>query len=262
VGVGTSKDIDWGVRDENPGLVMVLLGVLFVKMKRKYPAKNEPKKTARAKNINSFFRFKKFISFPFSARQLTFVFLSITFGIIIGAGVVYYIRSEPSIPAQQATKESYWLLLHRKSNREFLYKGIPGDENGSALVKTFNVKAGVPGQKPTPLPHLLRRDYWIIIGKMETRDNPETSPYFLTLDVPSSDFEPYGPYPYVECNGQCNWDLQGSFGLHGINNDTKRLSASDPGSSGCVRHSDEDITYLYHLLDPNKEEIRYYIKDI
>ncbi|MEX2007452.1 MAG: L,D-transpeptidase [Candidatus Levyibacteriota bacterium] len=204
----------------------------------------------------------KFISFSFSAQQLVFVFLAFIAGIILGAGVVYYIRSEPSIPAKQTTKESYWLLLHRKSNREFLYKGIPGDEEKSMLVKEFTVKTGIPGEKPTPLPHLLRREYWVIIGKMEARDNPETAPYFLTLDVPSSDLEPYGPTPYVECGGQCNWELFGDFGLHGVNGDMQKLSKDNPGSSGCIRHSDQDITYLYNLLDPNKEEVRYYIKDI
>ena len=68
--------------------------------------------------------------------------------------------------------------------------------------------------------------------------------------------------PYTECNGQCNWILPGAFGLHGVNGDLSRLSIENPGSSGCIRHSDEDITYLYNNLDPQKEEIRYYIEDI
>jgi hypothetical protein len=160
------------------------------------------------------------------------------------------------------SKESYWLLLHRKSNVEFLYKGIPGVKEKSKIIKKFQVKSGAPGQKPTPLPELLGREYWLITGKVETLDNPETAPYFLILDIPYSEEYPYGPTPYLECNGQCDWVLPGSFGLHGINSDPSRLGAGNPGSSGCVRHKDEDITYLYNLLDPEKEEIRYYIEDI
>jgi len=161
----------------------------------------------------------------------------------------------------RAENESYWLLLHRKSNIEYLYKGVPGDESQSELIKTFNVKTGIPGERPTPLPHLLGREYFILIGKMKTPDNPETAPYFLTLDVPVTDQPPYGPADYPECPDGCNWELPGYFGLHGVGGDNSKLSKEDPGSSGCIRHSDEDITYLYNNLDPSLEEIRYYIID-
>jgi len=170
---------------------------------------------------------------------------------------------------KQPEEKSHWLLLHRKSEKEFLYYGIPGEREKSGLVKTFSVKVGTPGERPTPLPKLLGREYWFITKKTESFDNPETAPYFLELDVPVTDEEPYGPEPYNECNGpastrdeQCNWILPGSFGLHGVNGDNTKLSDEDQGSSGCVRHADEDITYLYRLLDPQKEQIRYYIEDI
>lgn len=60
---------------------------------------------------------------------------------------------------------------------------------------------------------------------------------------------------------QCNWNLPGNFGLHGTGGNPSKISPEDPGSSGCIRHSDEDITYLYEILEPEKGEIRYYIKD-
>lgn len=152
-------------------------------------------------------------------------------------------------------------MLHRKSNIEYLYQGRPGGIKESQLIRKFTVKTGIPGQRPTPLPKLLGKEYWIITGKAESKENPETAPYFLTLNIPAPEEPPFGPAPYLECNGQCHWELPGEFGLHGINGDESRLSAEDPGSSGCIRHRDEDITYLFNLLDPNKEEIRYYIKD-
>lgn len=160
------------------------------------------------------------------------------------------------------TKLSYWFLLERKSQKEYFYQGVPGDKTRSSLVKTFRVKSGIAAERPTPLPRLLEREYWLITGKYETKDSPETAPYFLTLDIPYSDEYPYGPTPYLECNGQCDWILPGSFGLHGINNDPTKISPENPGSSGCIRHTDKDITYLYNTLDLQKEEIRYYIEDI
>lgn len=167
------------------------------------------------------------------------------------------------------TESSYWLILHRKSNLEFLYFGVPGEKNESRLIKTFRVKTGIPGERPTPLPKLLGRDYWLIVKKAESKDNPETAPYFLALDIPVSETEPFGPKPYLECSDpltgeakQCNWEVLGEFGLHGIGGDDSKLSDEDPGSSGCIRHNDRDITFLYNFLDPENEEIRYYIKDL
>ena len=169
--------------------------------------------------------------------------------------------SKPVLGISSSTSDSYWFMLSRKSNIETLYKGIPGDEKKSKQIKTFMVKTGMPGERPTPLPQLFGREYWILVKK-ELSDNPETAPYFLTLDVPTKDEEPFGPEPYLECNGQCNWVTPGLFGLHGTGEHPEKLSPEDPGSSGCIRHSNEDISYLYNLLEPEKEEIRYYIKDI
>lgn len=165
-----------------------------------------------------------------------------------------------SLPAEQIDK--YWMLLHRKSNEEFLYKGTPGDSVNSVLIKRFHVKAGIPGEKPTPLPQLVGHDYWLIVDKLESADNPETAPYFIVLDVPVPSEEPYGPAPYKECDGQRNWEVPGYFGLHGVAGDMEKLSLQDPGSSGCVRHADEDITYLYNILEPSEYEIRYYVRDV
>lgn len=158
-------------------------------------------------------------------------------------------------------KPAYWLQLYRKSNIELLYFGEGGNVNNSYLVKTFKVKSGILGEKPTPLPKLLGREYWLITEKVESFDNPETAPYFLALDVPVTDEEPFGPPSYNECNGQCNWQIPGYFGLHGVNGDLSKLSNENAGSSGCVRHKDEDITYLYYLLEPEKLKIRYYVSD-
>ncbi len=159
-------------------------------------------------------------------------------------------------------EKSHWFMLHRKSGIEHLYYGKMGDVNNSRLVKTFQVKSGNPDSSPTPLPNLLGRDYWLVIKKESSSDNPETAPYFLTLNIPVSKDLPYGPDPYSECDGQCDWVLPGYFGLHGVNGNSLKLSKDDLGSSGCIRHSDEDITYLFNLLDPEKEEIRYYVEDI
>jgi len=173
--------------------------------------------------------------------------------------------SNPSIKGdhtQVTPKKSHWFVLARKSGREFLYYGVLGDHNNSRLIKIFQVKTGVPGESPTPLPSLLGRKYWLITKKEISAHNLETAPYFLTLDIPVTDTWPYGPVPYEECNGQCDWILPGSFGLHGINGDISKLSKEDPGSSGCVRHKDEDITYLHNILNPKDYEIRYYVEDV
>jgi len=171
------------------------------------------------------------------------------------------------------TQSNYWFMLHRKSNIEYLYRGTPGNVSKSRLIKSFKVKTGRPGERPTPLPKLVGREYWLIIEKHEEKNNPETAPYFMTLDIPAPSVEPYGPEPYLECGGkpsfakasadkQCDWILPGDFGLHGVNGDISRLSEDDPGSSGCIRHRDQDITYLYNLIDLSENEIRYYIEDV
>lgn len=190
-------------------------------------------------------------------------------GIAAGVFAIYLIRPEKIIIKPKALQE-YWLILNRSSNIEKLYKGVAGDKSQSVLVKTFTVKTGIPGQTPTPLPQLLGRKYWKIIKKYPSVNNPETAPYFMELDIPVNSEWPYGPTPYAECtgsvsagiDGQCNWEFPGYFGLHGINGDISRLSSENPGSFGCIRHKDEDIAYLYELLTPEKEEIRYYIEDI
>jgi hypothetical protein len=230
-------------------------------MKNTYPVRNKNIVINKKKNKNLGF-LSLFMSLYFTTRgQLLQLFL------VLGlAFLAFFLLG--SFTKEENTnfispKESYWLLLHRKSNVEYLYSGVPGDRGKSRLLKIFPVKTGVPGERPTPLPRLLGREYWLITGKVETKDDPETAPYFLILDVPYSDEYPFGPSPYLECGGeQCDWILPGSFGLHGINGDPARLSSGNPGSSGCVRHRDEDITYLYNLLDPDEEEIRYYIEDI
>lgn len=191
-----------------------------------------------------------------------FLFIGVLISISILLGSYYYEQKTVSKTVfSLQTQNSYWFLLQRKSSIEKLYQGVPGDESMSRLVRTFPVKTGIAGERPTPLPQLLGKEYWILIKK-EISENPETAPYFLTLNVPTLDEEPYGPMPYLECNGQCNWVTPGAFGLHGTGGQREKLSPEDPGSSGCIRHSDEDITYLYNLLEPEKEEIRYYIQDI
>lgn len=157
-------------------------------------------------------------------------------------------------------QNTYWFHLVRGENIEYLYRGIPGDAAKSQLVKTFQVKVGTPGESPTPLPGLVGKRYWTIIDKYSSAENPETAPYFLELDVPGWDTEPYGPTPYEECNGQCFWRLPGEFGLHGVNGDLTRLSEENIGSSGCVRHSDEDITYLYGIIKI-EDKVRYYVTE-
>lgn len=187
---------------------------------------------------------------------------------IVVASAFYLTASAKPKKAVVFEKKAHWFMLHRKSNVEYFYYGTPGNKERSELLKTFQVKTGIPKERPTPLPQLIGREYWLLTKKESASDNPETAPYFLTLNVPGIEQEPFGPSPYVECNGptsqrgeQCNWVLPGAFGLHGVNGDETRLGKENPGSSGCIRHTDRDITYLYNLLDPQKEEIRYYIED-
>jgi hypothetical protein len=182
------------------------------------------------------------------------------FGMLLASLLGLTGKKEPEL-IQVPEKKAHWFILHRKSNSEDLFYGVPGNKEKSELLKTFTVKSGIPGERPTPLPQLVGKEYWVITEKHEEKENPETAPYFITLNVPAPENEPYGPVPYLECNGQCNWVRPGAFGLHGVNGDASRLSDENPGSSGCIRHSDEDITYLYNTLNPEKEEIRYYIED-
>jgi lipoprotein-anchoring transpeptidase ErfK/SrfK len=188
--------------------------------------------------------------------------------VAIIAGGAFILTASAKPKDQEITlskKEAHWFMLHRKSNVEYFYYGVPGEKSASKLLKTFTVKTGIPRERPTPLPRLVGREYWILTKKESSADNPETAPYFLTLNVPGGDKEPFGPSPYLECgeaaSQQCNWSLPGAFGLHGVNGDESRLSDENSGSSGCIRHKDEDITYLYNLLNPQKEEIRYYIEN-
>lgn len=182
-------------------------------------------------------------------------------------GFLNFQKSQVNGEKTVSIPEKYWFILHRKSGEEILYLGAPGDINNSKIVRKFQVKTGA-SWSPTPLPNLVGREYWKIIKKESSKDNPDTSPYFLTLDVPADENWPYGPVPYTECkdlngnNIQCDWVQMGYFGLHGVGGNNEKLSKDDYGSSGCIRHRDEDITYLYNLLDPEKEEIRYYIKNI
>lgn len=186
----------------------------------------------------------------------------ILFILILGLSLTMMISKPAQNKLLSEGEFAHWLLLHRKSDVEFLYYGIVGDKKKSRLVRIFRVKAGIPGKRPTPLPQLLGRQYWLVTNKVETIQNSETAPYFLTLDIPVLPYNPYGPESYLECNGQCDWVLPGNFGLHGVNGENIKLSVSNLGSSGCVRHSDADITYLYQLLDPQKGDIRYYIEDV
>lgn len=192
-------------------------------------------------------------------NTLLFLFVA---ALVAGAFILSASTKKPQ-EVEAPKKQGHWFTLHRKSNVEYLYYGPLGVREESKLVKTFKVKTGIPGERPTPLPRLVGRDYWLLIKKESSAENPETAPYFLTLNVPGIEEEPFGPSPYKECGGeQCNWNLPGAFGLHGVNGDETRLSSENPGSSGCIRHTDSDITYLYNLLKPDKEEIRYYIEDI
>lgn len=176
-------------------------------------------------------------------------------------------KSEANKKNASYSSDSYWFALHRESGNEFLYLGTPGVENDSSIVREFQVKTGADWS-PTPLPELVGREYWLIVSKVSSEENPDTAPYFLQLDVPVEDEWPYGPVPYTECKDvttgepiQCDWVLPGYFGLHGTGGDPDKLSVKDLGSSGCIRHDDNDITYLYNLLDPENEEIRYYVFD-
>ena len=210
-----------------------------------------------------FLRFKNIVSYFTTDKEMFLVGVLILLVTFISLFQLVQMKKRiiPGSGSETSEKKEYWLLLHRKSNIEKLFLGEPGDQERSGVVKMFNVKVGIPGERPTPLPQLLGRKYWIIDDKFDASQYPETAPYFLKLDVPVTDEYPFCPVPYNECEGgQCNWELPGSFGLHGINGDSSRLSVDNPGSSGCIRHNDEDITYLYKLINP-EDKVRYYIED-
>ena len=156
---------------------MVLLVLLI------FPAMNRKTTKPKTKDNkiplkNSFFSFFNFfrrdisLYYIIKAKSLPF-FLGI-FVVVIALLAIFSIfnrdKQTVKILASETKKENYWFLLHRKSNIEYLYKGQPNDIENSNLIKTFKVKVGVPGQKPTPLPNLLGREYWKIIDKFETKD--------------------------------------------------------------------------------------------
>ncbi len=193
-------------------------------------------------------------------RILGIVFILITLLFAISKFDSFFYSGPEYSENYKKAEQKYWFVLYRDTNTEYLYRGVPGDAAKSDVVRIFKVKVGTRGQSPTPLPTLAGRNYWTVIDKYSSAENPETAPYFIELDVPGGDAEPFGPVPYEECNGQCYWNLPGAFGLHGVNGDLSRLSDENAGSSGCIRHTDEDIVFLYELLDL-KEEIRYYVTE-
>lgn len=181
---------------------------------------------------------------PKRKKQIMKTVSRILLPVVIWLIVLYF-------PKTTFALDEYWLVLDRRINIEQLYIGNPGVKEQSILLRTFRVKTGIPGKRPTPLPQLVGKDFWQITKKYASHENPETAPYFLELNIPGGYQPPYGPVPYTECNGQCNWELPGAFGLHGINGDFNRLSETNPGSSGCIRHTDKDITYLYSVIPLN-----------
>lgn len=185
---------------------------------------------------------------------------------MIGLGLLagdYQTKEQPVVntPVEAKSPRKHWFLLDRTAQKEILYFGVEGEIENSAPVKEFTVKTGVPDKKPTPLPHHLGREYWLITDMAPT-ESPETAPYFITLDIPVSEEPPFGPMPYPECGGSCNWEIPGAFGLHGVAGVPSRLSDEDPGSSGCIRHSDADITLIYNVLKNENFPVRYYIRGV
>lgn len=231
---------------------------MAVKNKRKVKAAKKritrPTKNKGRLFFEDFFLYFKRFKEVYFTTNLLFMFLA---GILLGIAFMYFVRPDKKIFVNESKKE-HWMVLKRDENVEYLYWGEAGNRSNSDLVREFVVKTGVSGERPTPLPQKLGKNYWKIVKKYPSKENPETAPYFLELDVPIEDGF-FGPVPYDECNGQCSWELPGYFGLHGVNGDLSKLSKDDPGSSGCIRHSDEDITYLYNLLNVD-EGVRYYIE--
>ena len=173
--------------------------------------------------------------FHFSKAKLIHSLVILT---VASIGVVFFLNrnTTPEIKGLRTDVQNYWFLLHRKSNKEELFFGVPGVKEKSKLVKTFKVKTGRPGERPTPLPELVGREYWIITAKEPAFDNAETAPYFITLDVPAPEEPPYGPVPYLECDGQCDWDTYGAFGLHGVNQKYYGRYSGLPDASGSKKN--------------------------
>lgn len=184
---------------------------------------------------------------------------------------VYFDSSlSPPTPTQTPT-DNYWFLLDRLNKKEYLFQGPVGVRDRKYLVREFTVLPGLSGQTPTPVPSKVTptREYWTFnsatlkspVGDISNGGQPG----FLKLDIPY-DNSLGGPVPYLECGpsgtSQCNWNTPGAFGLHGVDNNHP---LTDPGSSGCIRHNNTDIQYLYNLLsnvvNNNPNTIRYYIED-
>ncbi len=227
------------------------------------PKRKKNKKIIKSRKNFLFFnfvdRFFKTVNFTtaqfFSPKSKATIFL---LGFILGTLTFFIFGPKEKVAIIENPKAEYWMILERANNKEYLYWGVPGDQSKSSIVRIFDVKTGMPNKRPTPLPKLLGKSYWKIVKKYPSYENPETSPYFLELDVPVEDGF-FGPVPYKECNGeQCSWELPGYFGLHGVGSDPSKLSDENEGSSGCIRHSNEDITYLYNLLNVD-EGVRYYV---
>lgn len=105
--------------------------------------------------------------------------LALFFIFILVSGAYFFKTAVADQSKEILSQKNYWFLLHRKSNKEFLYFGEPGKANKSALVKNFDVKTGAAGKRPTPLPQLLGREYWLVVDKIDSKENPETAPYFF-----------------------------------------------------------------------------------
>ncbi|HRN70936.1 MAG TPA: hypothetical protein PLS49_07195, partial [Candidatus Woesebacteria bacterium] len=95
------------------------------------------------------------------------IFLSLLIGLIGSLVLIQHSKGKQGeVAGVQEPQAQYWFLLYRKSGVEKLYYGQPGNEEQSALMKTFTVKTGVSGKKPTPLPQLVGREYWVIVEKL------------------------------------------------------------------------------------------------
>jgi len=105
---------------------------------------------------------------------LIIIITALVVGIVGGIMLPIIRRGEVEGVNTIREEKEYWLLLHRKSNKEYVYNGVPGDIMHSELIKTFNVKIGIPGKRPTPLPQKLGYAYWVIESEEKVVGNPET----------------------------------------------------------------------------------------